>query len=663
MKQRLKVIFSTFMCLTLLVSLFPANVQAGPTLTSNATGNIDGYDYEYWKDNGNGTMTLNGGGTFSCSWSNINNILFRTGKKLGSTKTYQQYGNIVLDYACNYQPNGNSYLSVYGWTQNPLVEYYIIESYGTWKPPGSNNPKGTVNIDGGTYEIYETTRNNQPSIEGDKTFQQYWSVRTQKRTSGTISCHEHFKAWEAKGMRMGNMYEVTMVVEGYQSSGQATMTKLDINLGGTATSNPGYPTSNPGNPSSDEPLRVLAKQLRDKGRELYVGCAVPSNFSSGDQNIVKTEFDIVTCENDMKIGTISPGQNQFNYSGGDRIVNFAKQNGMLVHGHAFVWHKYNPGWVDGTKYMMESYINAVGNHFKGNVYAWDVVNEAIQRDGSFRINSIGSSGQDGSSVFGQRQGKQYIEDAFIAARKVDPYAKLVYNDYDLVTRDTKFDGVYNMVKDLKSRNIPIDGVGFQMHLGPDFTEATARAFGEKMQRLADIGIESYVTEMDVGAPDSSQSGLNKQADIYRWIMEECVKQPYCRVFQVWGVRDSQSWRINPDAPEDRAIAPLIFNDNGQKKPAYYAIQEVLADAVNSVGKTPTPTVAPTPTNPPTNFVEGDTNGDRTFNSLDFGTLRQILLGMNVDKYSYWMQASDLNKDGDVNSLDFGLMRMRLLGQY
>ena len=118
-------------------------------------------------------------------------------------------------------------------------------------------------------------------------------------------------------MRMGRMYEVTMVVEGYQSSGQATMTRMDVTLGGSAptsnpTSNPGYPTSNP---SNDQPLRVLAKQLRDKGRELYVGCAVPSNFSSSDQNIVKTEFDMA-CENDMKIGTISPSQNQFNYSGG-----------------------------------------------------------------------------------------------------------------------------------------------------------------------------------------------------------------------------------------------------------------------------------------------------------------------------------------------------------
>ena len=115
----------------------------------------------------------------------------------------QQLGNITMSYACNYQPNGNSYLSVYGWTVDPLVEYYIIESWGTWKPPGNVASKGTVTIDGGTYDIYETTRVNQPSIKDNTTFQQYWSVRQQKRTSGNISVSEHFKAWENKGMKLG----------------------------------------------------------------------------------------------------------------------------------------------------------------------------------------------------------------------------------------------------------------------------------------------------------------------------------------------------------------------------------------------------------------------------------------------------------------------------
>jgi GH35 family endo-1,4-beta-xylanase len=331
--------------------------------------------------------------------------------------------------------------------------------------------------------------------------------------------------------------------------------------------------------ATNDSLRSLADQLRSQGREFYVGCAVPSNFSGSDQNIVKTEFNIVTCENNMKIGTISPSKGQFNYSGGDSLVNFARQNRMVVHGHAFVWHKYNPWWVDGSKYMMESYINSVGSHFKRKIYVWDVVNEAFHRTGEFRINAIGYNGQDGASIFGQRQGKRYIEDAFVAAGKVDPHAKLIYNDYAIETNDAKFNAVLSMVKDFKSRNIPIHGVGFQVHLGPDFTETQAQGFGEKMRQLADLGIESYITEMDVGCPDKSRAGFEAQAKIYGWVMKECLAQPMCRAFQVWGIRDYQSWRINPDAPEDRAIAPLIFDDNGNKKPAYYALRKAMQEAV------------------------------------------------------------------------------------
>jgi hypothetical protein len=229
MKRKLMVIISILMTFTIFFSMFAVNVYAGPTLTSNTTGTFEGYDYEYWKDSGTGTMTLNGGGTFSCSWSNINNILFRTGKKLGSTKSWQDYGKITIDYACNYQPNGNSYMSVYGWTEDPLVEYYIIDSYGSWKPPGNSSTyKGTATVDGRTYEIYQNSRTG-PSIKGNNTtFQQYWSVCTSKRTSGVITVSDHFKAWESKGMKMGKMYEVSMVIEGYQSSGRADMTKMNL---------------------------------------------------------------------------------------------------------------------------------------------------------------------------------------------------------------------------------------------------------------------------------------------------------------------------------------------------------------------------------------------------------------------------------------------------
>ncbi|WP_265446190.1 glycoside hydrolase family 11 protein [Acetivibrio straminisolvens] len=243
MRKKLLSIFIILVSFTVSFTLFSVNVQA-KTVTSNETGTHGGYNYEYWKDEGNGTMILKDGGAFSCEWNNINNILFRKGFKYNETQTHQQLGNITLTYSCNYQPNGNSYLAVYGWTSDPLVEYYIIESWGNWRPPGATS-KGTITVDGGTYDIYETTRVNQPSIKGIATFQQYWSVRTSKRTSGTISVSEHFKAWERMGMKMGKMYEVAFVVEGYQSSGKADVTSMTITVGGTPASPQPTPTPAP----------------------------------------------------------------------------------------------------------------------------------------------------------------------------------------------------------------------------------------------------------------------------------------------------------------------------------------------------------------------------------------------------------------------------------
>lgn len=229
MKRKVKaMLLAVAMCAQLVLP--SAMVQAAQTIYSNETGNHDGYDYELWKDYGTTSMTLNSGGTFSCRWSDIGNALFRKGIKFDSTKTYRQMGNITVDYGCDYQPEGNSYLCVYGWMKDPLVEYYIVESWGTWRPPGATS-MGTITVDGGTYDVYETTRVNQPSIEGNTTFKQYWSVRTSKRTSGTISVSEHFKAWENMGLTMGKMYETALTVEGYQSSGSANVYKNNISVG------------------------------------------------------------------------------------------------------------------------------------------------------------------------------------------------------------------------------------------------------------------------------------------------------------------------------------------------------------------------------------------------------------------------------------------------
>jgi endo-1,4-beta-xylanase len=203
------------------------------------TGKINGYDWELWNQNrqGNTSMTLgkSGGGTFKCSWKGILNVLFRSGRKFGSTQTHQEIGTISIKYnAPVFSIRGDvNYLSVYGWTQNPLVEFYIVEKRGSYNPGSAGTKKGQVTVDGSVYDIYQATRTNQPSIEGNKTFQQYFSVRRTQRTSGTISVSEHFKAWEDLGMTMGKMFEVALKVESYQGSGNAEITENILSIDGT----------------------------------------------------------------------------------------------------------------------------------------------------------------------------------------------------------------------------------------------------------------------------------------------------------------------------------------------------------------------------------------------------------------------------------------------
>lgn len=244
-RKLLSILSAAVLCATML----PVNaIGAGEIYTENKTGSQDGYDFELWKDHGNTTMTLLGNGAFSCEWNNINNCLFRTGKKFDCTQTYQEIGNIYVDFDCDYHPEGNSYLCVYGWTRQPLVEYYIVEDWGNWRPPGATSV-GQVTIDGGTYDLYKTIRENQPSIDGDTTFEQYWSVRVEsdKHSSGTISVSDHFAAWEQQGWQVGKLYEVALNVEGYQSQGKATVTKNNLTI--TNDTRPTEPTEPPTEPA------------------------------------------------------------------------------------------------------------------------------------------------------------------------------------------------------------------------------------------------------------------------------------------------------------------------------------------------------------------------------------------------------------------------------
>lgn len=303
---------------------------------------------------------------------------------------------------------------------------------------------------------------------------------------------------------------------------------------------------------------TLGAQAAQSGR--YFGTAVAAG-RLGDgtyTGILDREFNSVTPENEMKWDTTEPSRGNFNFGPADQIVNRAIAHGQRMRGHTLVWHSQLPGWVSSIRDantlrgVMNNHITTEMNHFKGKIYAWDVVNEAF---------ADGGSGQHRSSVFQNLLGDGFIEQAFRTARTADPAAKLCYNDYSIEDWNAaKTQGVYRMVRDFKSRGVPIDCVGFQSHFG---TGGPPANFQTTLSNFAALGVDVQITELDIAqAPPTA----------YANTVRACMNVPRCTGITVWGIRDSDSWRSGEN--------PLLFDRNGNKKPAYNA-------ALTALGGTPT----------------------------------------------------------------------------
>ena len=197
------------------------------TFTANGqgayqSGTHNGFFYSFWSEGGGqATMTLGPAGNYTTSWTNIQNFTAGKGWRIGSRDK-------VICFEVTYNGGSNGFLAVYGWTEGPLIEYYVVEDHGNWRPPGNTSDIetfGTVVSDGGTYDIYRSRRVDKPSIVGNATFYQFWSVRRTKRSSGTVTFENHVKAWEATGLQLGTTWDYQiMESEGYGSTGSSNIT-------------------------------------------------------------------------------------------------------------------------------------------------------------------------------------------------------------------------------------------------------------------------------------------------------------------------------------------------------------------------------------------------------------------------------------------------------
>lgn len=287
------------------------------------------------------------------------------------------------------------------------------------------------------------------------------------------------------------------------------------------------------------------------------------------------EFNVVVCENAMKFGCVCPNaRGQYDFSVPDAIVGFAQTNHIKVRGHNLVWHFQQPEWFSRGKWskqemtdIVHEHIRTMLTHYKGKVFAWDVVNEAI------------SDSKDPHEIYRKDNyfdvlGQDYLDMAFRWAREADPKTKLFYNEYGTEFGGLKFEKMYEMLKGMKARGVPVDGVGLQMHIGLGAKSQTKK-LASTIRKLGELGLEVQITELDVAMQlPSTDKKLQTQAEIFGDITAIAMKEKACTALLMWGFTDKHSWL--PQFSDGKRGCGLIFDEQYRPKPAYTAMLKAMA---------------------------------------------------------------------------------------
>ncbi|HNT74075.1 MAG TPA: endo-1,4-beta-xylanase [Anaerolineae bacterium] len=317
----------------------------------------------------------------------------------------------------------------------------------------------------------------------------------------------------------------------------------------------------------EPPLRALAD-----ARNILIGGAVEPQHIRCDQTyaeVLGREFNILVAENAFKFWPIHPEQGRYDFTGADTVAEFAETHAMQIRGHTLVWHTSTPDWINNATFtqeqwnaVLQDHITTVVSRYKGRVAYWDVVNEGISENGVGLRKTVWSDGV----------GPDYIDKAFTWAHAADPDALLFYNDYAAEGMGGKSDEVYNLVKGMVERGIPIHGVGLQMHFVAG-ASPSPEDIARNIQRLGELGLQVHITELDIRLPvEASKDDLDQQANLYQQLLEVCTQAENCAAFVMWGFTDRYSWVPNSFSGYDHA---LIFDKAYRSKPAYFSLRKVL----------------------------------------------------------------------------------------